>query len=135
MAQSEDPLEAHGMSEAELVHIAHAWDKAMLDNDADAIGEFMTDEWTIIGPDGSVNGKKHLLTLIRSGELKHDAMSSDELSVRVYGATAIVIARGISGGTFKGMPFREHERASNVFIRERDRWRCVMTHISTLPAS
>ena len=38
--------------EAALIRLAHEWDRAMVENDAEAIGRFMADDWTIIGSDG-----------------------------------------------------------------------------------
>lgn len=116
----------------ELLGVIDAWDRAMVDNNADAIGRYMADDWAIVGPDGSVNGKEHFLQLVRSGELTHDVMESLELDVRVYGEGAVVLARGISGGVYAGQPFYVIERASSVFIRQNGSWRCVLTHLSRL---
>jgi ketosteroid isomerase-like protein len=123
------------MSEADLVKTVHDWDQAMISNDPEAIGRFMAADWAIVGPDGSLGGKDRLLSLIASGDLKHDAMTSDDLIVRLYGDSAVVIATGVSGGTFKGRPFRELERSSNVFGRRGGGWVCVSTHLSRLAAS
>ena len=120
------------MSETEIVATVHAWDDAMISNDPAAIGKFMAEDWTIVGSDGSINGKELLLSLIADGELTHDVMSSEDLIVRLYGDSGVVIAKGVSGGTFKGQPFREIERSSNVFVRQNSRWVCVLTHLSRL---
>lgn len=114
----------------ELTRLAHAWDRAMLTNDAESIGAFMADDWTIIGPGGNVGTKSAFLALIASGLLTHDTMSSEDFSIRVYGDTAVLIARGVSGGTYGGQPFRDVERQSNVFVRQSGQWRCVLTHLS-----
>ena len=118
----------------ELRAIVDAWDRAMIKNDALAIGRFMADEWTIIGSDGSSSDKAGFLGLIESGELTHDIMQSEQVTVRVYGDAAVVLAHGVSGGTYRGQPFREVERQSNVFIRHGTEWKCVLTHLSRLPA-
>jgi hypothetical protein len=44
-------------AEDALRSVAVEWDKAMVTNDADAIGRYMAAEWVIIGPDGSVSDK------------------------------------------------------------------------------
>src|SRR5688500_7612424 len=116
--------------EEELIGVAHAWDRAMVTNDPEAIGAYMADDWTIIGPDGSVGDKATFLELVPSGRLPHDVMESQDLKVRVYGDTAIVIARGISGGQYHGESFYLVERASCAFVRQQNRWRCVSTHLS-----
>ena len=50
--------------------------------------------------------------LVKSGALSHDVMESKDLKVRVYGDTAVVISRGVSGGKYQGQAFRETERVS-----------------------
>jgi ketosteroid isomerase-like protein len=121
-----------GELEEELIAVAHEWDRAMVENDAEAIGRYMADDWTIIGPDGSVGDKATFLGLVKSGALTHDVMESEDFHIRVYGDTAVVTARGVSGGKYQGQPFREVERSSCVFIRQEGQWRCVLTHLSRL---
>src|SRR5687767_10548106 len=118
--------------EKELIDVSQAWDRAMLTNDADAIGPYMSDDWVIIGPDGSVGDKATFLDLVRSGALTHDLMQSHDLNIRVYGDTAVVIARGVSGGNYQGQKFYLVERVSCVFVSQEGRWGCVLTHLSQL---
>ena len=121
--------------EEELIAVAMDWDGTMVQNDADAIGQYMAEDWTIVGPDGTMSDKGTFLSLVRSGALSHDVMSSEDIRIRVYGDTAVLLARGVSGGSYQGQPFREVERSSNVFVRQDGRWRCVLTHLSRLGAS
>ena len=120
-------------SEADLIAAMEAWDRAMVANDPDAIGSFMSDDWAIVGPDGSVGGKERFLELVRSGDLTHDVMETHEPDIRLYGDVAVVISRGVSGGAYRGEPFHLVERVSAVFIRREDHWSCVLTHLSQLP--
>ena len=121
-----------GSAEDELIAIAHDWDRAMVGNDAEAIGRYMADDWVIIGSDGRVGDKATFLGLVKSGTLTHDEMTSEDFHVRVYGDTAVVSARGVSGGKYQGQPFREVELSSCVFVRQAGEWRCVLTHLSRL---
>ncbi|MGH9813329.1 MAG: nuclear transport factor 2 family protein [Candidatus Acidiferrales bacterium] len=116
----------------ELIDLSHAWDRAMVENDAEAIGRYMADDWVIIGSDGRVGDKATFLALVKSGALTHDVMESHDLNVRVYGDAAVVTARGVSEGKYQGQPFRERERVSCVFVRQGGQWRCVLTHLSRL---
>lgn len=120
---------------SELLLVADEWDRAMVANDADAIGSFMADDWTIIGPDGSVGGKERFLALVRSGDLTHHTMTTEDADVRIYGDTAVVTARGVSAGSYQGQPFHEVERSSSVFVKQSGRWRCVLTHLSKIAPS
>jgi ketosteroid isomerase-like protein len=119
--------------DAQALHaVASAWDRAMVTNDPAAIGEFMADDWVIVGPDGSVGSREHFLALVGSGELTHDVMETHDMEVRCYGDTAVTVARGVSGGQHGGTPFLLIERVSSVFIRRDGRWLCVLTHLSLL---
>lgn len=121
------------VSRDELVAVTREWDQAMVENDADAIGRYMADDWVIVGSDGRVGDRATFLALVRSGALSHDVMESHDLDIRLYGDTAVVLARGISGGKYQGQAFREIERVSCVFVRTGGRWLCVLTHLSRLP--
>jgi ketosteroid isomerase-like protein len=118
--------------EAELIDLAHEWDRAMVENDVAAIGRYMADDWTIVGSDGSMSDKATFLGLVKSGTLSHDVMESEDLRVRVYGDTAVLTSRGVSGGRYQGQAFREVEQSSNVFVRQEGQWRCVLTHLSRI---
>jgi ketosteroid isomerase-like protein len=126
-------MKIQNFSRDELVAVTHEWDRAMVENDAEAIGRYMADDWVIVGSDGRVSDKATFLALVNSGALSHDVMESHDLDIRLHGDTALVLARGISGGKYQGHPFREIERVSCVFVRTGGRWRCVLTHLSRLP--
>jgi len=111
--------------EAELAAVAAEWDRAMVENDAERIGHYMADDWTIIGADGKGRRQGHFPGA-------RDVMETHDPKVRVYGDTAVLTARGVSGGTYDGQPFRELERSSCVFVRQAGRWRCVLTHLSRI---
>jgi ketosteroid isomerase-like protein len=109
------------------------WDHAMLANDPGAIGRYIADDWVIVGPDGSVSGKARFLDLVRSGMLTHDTMESHDVDVRLYGDTAVIIGRGVSGGHYNGERFHLVERVSSVLRRGGAAgWTCVLTHLSAL---
>ena len=118
--------------EEELIRVARDWDRAMVTNDADEIGRYMADDWSIVGPDGRIVDRATFLGLVKSGALTHDVMESEDFQIRVYGDSAVVIARGVSGGKYRGQPFREVERVSCVFIQQGGDWKCVLTHLSRL---
>jgi uncharacterized protein (TIGR02246 family) len=118
--------------QAEVAAAEEEWGRAMITNDAEAIGRYMADDWTIVGPDGSVHGKAHFLELVKSGQLTHHTMTADEIEVRVYGDAAVVTCRSVSAGAYQGRPFRELERVSDFFVKEQGRWVCVRTHLSRI---
>ena len=135
MSSLGEDVELPNKTEEELIALSNDWDRAMVRNDADAIGRYMADDWTIVGPDGSMSDKATFLGLVKSGALAHDVMESEDFRIRNYGSTAVVLARGVSGGRYNGQAFREVEQSSNVFVKQQGQWKCVLTHLSRLGPS
>lgn len=116
-------------AENELAALATQWDVAMESNVVDRISSFLADNWIVVGGDG-ITQRTAFLARIASGELTHSRMESDEMHVRVQGDTGIVIARGISAGTFKGEAFELHEWSTSVFVRTASGWKCSATMLA-----
>jgi ketosteroid isomerase-like protein len=135
MVDSRRDVELPDKTEEELIALSNQWDRAMVRNDADAIGQYMADDWTIVSPDGTMVDKATFLGLVKSGVLTHDVMESDDFRIRSYGSTAVALARVVSGGRYQGQPFREVEQTSNVFVKQQGQWKCVLTHLSRLGRS
>ncbi|PWK72729.1 nuclear transport factor 2 family protein [Aminobacter sp. AP02] len=115
---------------SEVVELARAWAAAIVSNDATAIGDFMTDDWVIVGPDGAT-GKADFLATVQSGDLTHDMMDPvGDPRVELYGATAVYSARVVNSGHFRGQPFSADEWTSDVFVRHGSGWKCVLSHVT-----
>lgn len=118
-------------AEAELVAVADAWAQAIVANDANRIAEFMADEWVIVSASG-VSPAADFLELVRSGALTHSAMQRvGEVRVRRYGDTALVTARVTNTAHHGGNRYDADEWTTDVFVRSDDRWRCVLSHITS----
>lgn len=48
----------------------------------------------------------------------------------VSDATVLVTTRGTNSGAFRGEPFTADEWATNVFVRDGERWRCALTQLT-----
>jgi len=82
--------------EEELLRLEHEFGRAMIQNDADAIGRFLGDDWIIIDPEGGIIDRTRFRDVITSGALSHEAMDPHDIRVRIYGNTAIVTALTLS---------------------------------------
>ena len=71
-------------SEKEILEVESKFGEAMIQNDVEAIGRILSDDWIIIDPDGGVVDKSRFLDVIKSGALKHEAMDSEDIRVRTY---------------------------------------------------
>jgi ketosteroid isomerase-like protein len=114
----------------ELLKVETDFAKAVISNDADAIGKFLGDDWEIIDPDGNIVDKPRFLRVIRSGTLTHELMESEGMNVRSYGSSVIVTALTRTKGKFAGQEFTTQERATDVFVKRNGRWQCVFSQLT-----
>lgn len=114
----------------ELLKVETDFAKAVMSNDADAIGKFLGDDWEIIDPDGNIIDKPRFLRVIRSGTLTHELMESEGMNVRSYGSGVIVTALTRTKGKFAGQEFTTQERATDVFVKRNGRWQCVFSQLT-----
>jgi ketosteroid isomerase-like protein len=115
----------------ELINLEKDFEKAVVSNDVDAIGRFLTDDWVIVDPNGEIIDKARFLGVIKSGTLTHELMESEDVIVRNYGKGAVVTALTKSKGKFAGQEFTTQERATDVFVRRNGRWQCVFSQLTT----
>ena len=104
---------------------------AVLSNNADAIGKFLTDDWAIVDADGGVIDKARFLSAIKSGTLVHEEMELDDLTVRTHGDSAVVTNITSTKGRFAGQEFTTQERATDFFVKRDGHWRCVSSQLTT----
>ena len=116
--------------EEELLKLEKAFGEAIVKNDLEGIGRFVTDDWIIIDPNGEIVDRARFFEVIKSGALTHDTMESGDLRVRVYADTAVVTAITSAKGKFMGQEFSTQERATDVFVKRDGRWQCVLTHLT-----
>lgn len=106
------------------------WDDALANNNLAEMEKYMSADWVIVGTGGGITSREDFLASIKSGDVVHSRMTTDETRIKVYGDTAVVIARGISEGTYKGQFFSLHEWSANVFIWKDGGWVCVSTMLT-----
>ena len=126
-------LASNSQLESEILRLEEEFGKAMIGNDADSIGRFLSDDWIIIDADGGIVSRARFLEVIRSGALTHKAMASEDIRVRVYRDSATVTALTTSRTDYQGHEFTTKERATDVFVKQNGQWRCVLTHLTSFP--
>ncbi|MQA82306.1 MAG: DUF4440 domain-containing protein [Streptosporangiales bacterium] len=115
---------------AELVGVGDAFAAAVVSNDTARIAGFMADDWVMVSWSGMTT-RDQFLSVIESGDLTHSAM--DRVSaprIRVYGDTAVISVRVTNTAHYLGRRVDADEWTTDVFARQDDRWRCVLTHIT-----
>ncbi len=109
----------------EILQAEQAWTAAFLHLDLATIEHLMADDYTIIQPGGRVWDKAETLASLRSEQRHWESARSDELSVRLYGDTAIMIGRWTAKGVNHGQAFDYQARYTSVWVKRNDRWQIV----------
>ena len=114
----------------DMIKLENEFARAVASNDVNALDRILADEWIIIDPDGSISDKARFLGVIKSGVLSHESMASTDLRVRLYGKTAVVTGVTTTKGKFMGQDVASCERATDILVKQTDRWQCVLTQLT-----
>jgi ketosteroid isomerase-like protein len=120
----------HSQVEHALTKIQHEWAEARVKGDSSYTRSIESDDCTIVWPDGSiVNKRQDLQTMI--GDIVFTEFKIDDLQVRLYGDTGIVIGEGIIkahkgkqdllGGKFVW---------TDTFVKQGGQWKVVASQIT-----
>ena len=101
------------------------WLLAHLNCDVVALDHLMADEYTQINSTGCVVSKAEVIASFESGARHWDEAHSDELQVRMYGETAVVIGRWQARGVNAGQAFDYAARYLSMWVWRDGRWQMV----------
>jgi len=107
--------------------------RAMRENDTVAILRMLDKDWAVINTKGGLGeGPSIFPAGVRSGYLTRKTYELSEPRVRLFGNIALVTTKVKTSGTFAGKPFDVKERQTDVLRWSEGRWKCVLTHETTL---
>jgi ketosteroid isomerase-like protein len=107
---------------------------ALMKGDTDALDKIYSDEYILITDTGQITTKPERIVMIKSGDLKFEKVDFEEISVRVYGNTAVAVARALAASTFKGKAQNIEERVTFVAVKDGDTWRFVSAQLTPIAA-
>jgi len=107
--------------------------RAMRENDTAGIVRMLDKDWAVISTRGGLGeGPSIFPDGIRSGYLTRSTFELSDPRVRLYGNIAVVTTKIKTSGMFNGKPFDVKERQTDVLRWTDGRWKCVLTHETTL---
>ncbi len=117
-----------------VVQSEEAWLHAHLALDVAALDRLMADEYLQVDSRGRLIGKQALLSSMASGNRHWESAAVDELIVRLYGETAVVVGRWRARGVNTGVPFDYAARYVGVWVWRDKRWQMVSDQSTEIAA-
>ncbi len=126
-----NPQPAGGPTADSAIATEQEYARALRDNDADAVGRVLADDWQVVNTDGGWSAAKApFLDVIRSGQFARKTMEISDIKVRLYGNVAVVTEHVSTSGVFKSkaQAFDVKEVQSDVLVWSDGVWKSVLTH-------
>lgn len=88
--------------EATIRHIEREWINALLKADTAALDRIEAADFVFTDPDGQMHTKAHHLADFKSGALKFESITLNDMKVRIFGDAAIVHGMTTEKSSYKG---------------------------------
>jgi hypothetical protein len=133
-AQSKKALkaEANKKTESEIKKLESELARLIMSGNADAYGQHLADDYVLINAVGSVVSKAQILSAMKAGA-SSDSLLPVDMSVRVYGETAVLNDRVIWKGVVNGANLERDWLSTKVFLRRNGKWVLVNSQGTALP--
>ena len=122
-------------AEQELLKLQREWLDAYQKHDPAALERIEADGFTLTEADGKVTTKAEDVASIRNAKPPQpdDAFDVEDVKVRVYGDTAILMGRVILKYRNKGQIVVERYRYTDTYLKRRGRWQVFASQLTRLP--
>lgn len=116
----------------EITRLELARAEAYLKRDVSTLGRLLPEHFTYNRAVGSF-GKAELLGLIESGHLTFESLDRQVESVKSYFGTAVASGVDDVSAQYEGQDIGGRYRFSNIYVRDGERWKVIVTHSSRIP--
>lgn len=114
---------------------ATRWVAAENNGDTAALEGLLAEDFCGVGPLGFVLSRAEWMDRHASGALRYTELRLEEPRVREHGGHAVVVARQVGEGTYRGHPVPAVLRASVVLRRGPEGWSVGHVHTSFVAGS
>ena len=119
-----------------VAQFARARSDALVRGDVRILELILSDDFSYINASGHAFDKQaYLQFFVVSGNMKWLAQELDEIAVRLYGDTAVLACRVHDQALFQGTPYDAYLRSTQIYVKQRNGWRCVAIQTTEITAS
>jgi ketosteroid isomerase-like protein len=126
-------LQKHENRHHEIDQLEEAWRTAVLASDTAAMNALLSDDYTAITANGTLQTKQEWLASLRSGRVHITTLDVSDRKVRFYGDTAVVTSRADVQGTGTEGEVLGGFRYTRVYVRNsQGKWKIVSFEASRI---
>ena len=100
------------------------WVKALVRGDAETLNRIMADDFYFAYPMEG-DDKAQFIADVVSGEIKVEYLNRDNVTVRIWGHTAVLSAHDSAKWTYQGRDFSGHYKIVHIYAEREDKWQLV----------
>lgn len=104
--------------------------EALLRKDAAAVETNLSSDGVIMGSLGQVLNRTQVTTDLKSGDLSYESITTDDVTLHVYGETAVKSGHAVVKGKYKAQDIGGEFRYSVVFAKQKDDWQAVSVQVA-----
>jgi len=114
--------------EREIHEMERQWNEARAKADVSTLDRILVDDWTVTHGDGTTETKAKYLGDLKSGARKFTGgVTERDVTVRVYGDTAVAAGSSDSTVTINGRPQGGALHFTRVYVRRNGMWKMIVT--------
>ena len=98
---------------------------AVVKGDVATLEGLTSDDYVLINANGQVSNKAETMSMIKTGKIKLTANEVSDLSVRVYGDTAVVTGKSTAKGSINGIELKGPVMFTRVYVKKNGKWQSV----------
>lgn len=94
---------------------------------------YLADSFIFVSDEGTVVNRADYMAILKAGDLKYESSKMDQLKIRVYGNTALMIFRTTDKAAYKNDDISGQFRWTDVLVMEGDNWKIVSSQGTKIP--
>jgi ketosteroid isomerase-like protein len=128
------PADSSSREEQRVMQVTQDACKAFLEADVAAAEALLAPGFTLVNSNATVQSREEVLAEIRNRDPVYDEFRNHDMSARVFRDAAIVQGITTVRGRSGGHRFNVDVRFTDTLIREKGKWRLVVSHVTSIPA-
>jgi ketosteroid isomerase-like protein len=122
------PEDSNKSVEATITELERAWAAAIVNRDTATLERLLAKEFNGTSPNAHTYSREMAIGDLKSGVYVVDKMDLDEISVNVFGNTAVAFTSQEEKSRYGNEDFSGHYHYTDMWVKRGGRWQVVASH-------